>query len=258
MIVEAVAGEDFEVQQLLSDSDEPHHYSMRISDKLLLNRADLVVWTGPELEAFLRNSISDLNPEGVITTSTLPDIRVSPDEASNDPHIWLNPRNAIIMATEISNWLVAHFPALHGSIRSNLKQFTEQTQRKTSIIKERLLPFQNAQLVVDHDAFQHFFVFFGLRQAGSLKSSSGLPQGANALLNLINSGNFDCIIKEPRSRHSRIENIASKLAAEIATIDPLGGDIPHSPVVNDGTNDYVALLENIATRIEQCVSNLAQ
>ena len=75
MLVEAIAGDTVEIRQLLPDSEVPHHYSLRISERALISQADLVLWVGPELESFLSKTVTSLPPEKVITAAALPDIR---------------------------------------------------------------------------------------------------------------------------------------------------------------------------------------
>ena len=247
MIIQTIAGNDVEVRQLLPDSEEPHHYSLRISDKLALNQADLVVWIGPELESFLLRSVNNLNPEKVLTASSLADIQLANSGRANDPHIWLNPDNGIVIATEVSNWIAAHFPDLREQILANQQRFRTQTLTSTENARQRLLPLHDLQVLVDHDAFGHFFSFFNIQQAGALKTTSGLPASAGSLRAVLNDAEFDCIVAEPRSQHTRVEKIADKSSARTVIVDPLGADIP------DSDNTYRDLIAEIASTLESCL-----
>ncbi|MBV1932509.1 MAG: metal ABC transporter substrate-binding protein [Porticoccaceae bacterium] len=247
MIVQAIAGDDIEVRQLLPDTEEPHHYSLRVSDKLALNQADLVIWVGPELESFLLRAVNNLHPEKVLTASSLADIQLANSGGTNDPHIWLNPDNGIIIATEVSNWIAAHFPDLREQILANQQRFRTQTLATSENVRRRLLPLHDLKVLVDHDAFGHFFSFFHIQQAGALKTTSGLPASAGSLQAVLNDAEFDCIVAEPRSRHSRVEKIADKTSARTVIVDPLGADIP------DSDNTYRDLIKAIASSLENCL-----
>ena len=247
MIVQAIGGKQVDVQQLLPDTEEPHHYSLRISDKLLLNRADLVIWVGPELESFLVRAISNLDPEKVITAISLADIQSSKATESNDPHIWLNPNNGIVIATEVSNWIAAHFPDLRDNVFVHQQRFRAETLATSKTINKRLFAARDMRVLVDHDAFGHFFSAFDIRQVGALKTTSGLPAGAGNLQAVLSGAEFDCIVSEPRSAHVRVGTIAAKTAARTVIIDPLGAD------VSDAGNGYLSLLQNIATSLQGCL-----
>lgn len=247
MIVQAIVGDHVEVHQLLPDTEEPHHYSLRISDKLALNKADLVVWIGPDLEAFLLRAVNNLNPEKVLTASSLADIQLARSGDANDPHIWLNPDNGIVIATEVSNWIAAHYPDLRVQMLASQQRFRTQTLGASKLASQRLMPLRDLKVLVDHDAFGHFFDFFHVQQAGALKTTSGLPASAGDLQTVLNDAEFDCIITEPRSRHTRVEEIARKTSSQTVVIDPLGADVP------DSDNTYRDLIEAITRSLEGCL-----
>ncbi len=54
-IASAIADGVTETQVLLPDGASEHDYSLRPSDVKRLQNADLVVWVGPEMEAFMQN-----------------------------------------------------------------------------------------------------------------------------------------------------------------------------------------------------------
>ena len=65
------------VIQLVSNNNSAHHYQLKVSDRRLLQSADLVVWVGPALELFLEKPLKQVARSGgdsVITLSDAPDI----------------------------------------------------------------------------------------------------------------------------------------------------------------------------------------
>lgn len=248
MIVEAVAGDLVEVRQLLPDAAEPHHYSLRISERITLDAADLVLWIGPELEVFMAGTVGNINPEKVLTATALTERRASPQTAPTDPHVWLNPNYALAIATEVGNWLAAHFPELRSELLSQQQHFRSELNAAQSKIRLQLHDAQRRKIIVDHDAFGHFFGYFNIPQAGALKDASGLTASAGTMANLFNTGKADCVVAEPQSRHERVAGVAKKLGARVTTIDPLGADIALSSTA------YVQLLESIARSLAKCLA----
>ena len=254
MLVEAIAGDRVEVRQLLPDSEVPHHYSLRISDRALLAQADLLLWVGPELEGFLSKSVTALRPEKVITAAELPDIQwlsTTPEgQADNrDPHIWMNPNNGRVIATEVGNWLAAHYPDQREHLLAAQHLFNQQLTDVTAKTTAQLKPLQQENFIVDHDAFGHFAEAFGLHQSGALKTSTGLSSGARDFHQLLNQNKVRCIIAEPRHNHGRVEQLAGKMKAKTAVIDPLGADIPLS------NQAYIQLIEGIGEKLTACLSS---
>lgn len=254
MLVEAIAGDSVEVRQLLPDSEVPHHYSLRIADRALLAQADLLLWVGPDLEGFLSKSVTALRPEKVITATELPDIQwlsTTPEEeaTNNDPHIWMNPNNGRVIATEVGNWLAAHYPGQREQLLAAQQLFNQRLNDVTAATSAQLNPLQQTNFIVDHDAFGHFGEAFGLHQSGALKTSTGLSSGARDFHQLLNQNDVRCIIAEPRHNHGRVEQLAGKMEANIAVIDPLGADIPLS------NQAYIQLIEGIGEKLTGCLSS---
>ncbi|MBL4781004.1 MAG: zinc ABC transporter substrate-binding protein [Porticoccaceae bacterium] len=253
MLVEAIAGDSVEIRQLLPDSEVPHHYSLRISDRALLAEADLLLWVGPELESFLSKSLTALRPEKVITAAALPDIRwLSPgiegQATHSDPHIWMNPENARVIASEVGNWLAAHYPGQRGQLLAAQQRFNQQLKAVTANAAAQLETVRQENFIVDHDAFGHFAKAFGLHQSGALKSNVGLSSGARDFHRLLNQNDVRCIIAEPRHNHGRVTQLATKLDAKVAIIDPLGAGI----ALNNTA--YTQLIGTIAEKISACLS----
>ena len=258
LLVEAIAGDSVEVRQLLPDSEVPHHYSLRIADRALLAQADLLLWVGPEMESFLSKSVTALRPEKVITAAELPDIQwlsATPTNTNegqadkSDPHIWMNPNNGRVIATEVGNWLAAHYPGQREPLLAAQQRFNQQLNTASSNTATQLESLQQVNFIVDHDAFGHFAEAFGLHQSGAMKTSTGLSSGARDFHQLLSQSDVRCIIAEPRHNHGRVEQLAEKLQAKIAVIDPLGADIPL------GGQAYIQLITDIGDKLSVCLSS---
>lgn len=250
LISAAIVGENVELRPLLPPSEEPHHYSLRIGDKLALQQADLVVWIGPGMEGFLARVINDLDPAKVLTASTLPDIQLQTSReitgTIEDFHLWLNPEYAIVIATELANWLAAHQPRQAPELLARLQRFRTHTREVSKTIADDLKVVQGRKILVDHDAFGYFFSYFGIQQVGALKSTTGLAKGARALASTLNESDFDCIVAEPRSHHSRVAQVAAQSAVPTVVIDPLGAHL------NPSERSYTDLLLGITQALLEC------
>ncbi|MEC5341742.1 zinc ABC transporter substrate-binding protein ZnuA [Brenneria populi] len=60
---------------LLPNGASPHDYALRPSDVQRLQSAELVIWVGPEMEAFLGKPLSQIAPAKQIKLSELPSIK---------------------------------------------------------------------------------------------------------------------------------------------------------------------------------------
>ena len=89
------------VERLLDADRSPHHYQLKVSDRRLLQNADIVVWIGPELETFLQKPLTQRKAP-TLEAARLDDIEWPEPrqrdgdshhdhdhhEHDRDPHLW--------------------------------------------------------------------------------------------------------------------------------------------------------------------------
>ncbi|SUH08792.1 high-affinity zinc transporter periplasmic protein [Salmonella enterica subsp. enterica] len=74
-IASAIADGVTDTQVLLPDGGIEHDYSLRPSDVKRLQGADLVVWVGPEMEAFMEKSVRNIPDNKQVTIAQLADVK---------------------------------------------------------------------------------------------------------------------------------------------------------------------------------------
>lgn len=74
-IASAIADGVTETEVLLPDGASEHDYSLRPSDVKRLQNADLVVWVGPEMEAFMQKPVSKLPEAKQVTIAQLENVK---------------------------------------------------------------------------------------------------------------------------------------------------------------------------------------
>jgi zinc transport system substrate-binding protein len=208
-------------QLLLSGAGSPHSYSLRPTDAALLQAADVIVWIGPGLEAFLARPLASLahgaqslelaRAQGV---QLLPVRRggvwpphadadhvdaAEPAEAAHahptphtadaahaggaaaDMHIWLDPRNAAAMLRAIAAALAAADPAHAEGYRANAATAAAALDGLDAELDAATAPVRDRRYVVFHDAYQYFEARYRLSPAGAITVSPEMPPGARRL-----------------------------------------------------------------------------
>ena len=130
-IASAIADGVTDTEVLLPDGASEHDYSLRPSDVKRLQGADLVVWIGPEMEAFMEKSVKNIPNAKQVTIAQLNDVKPllmkggdddDDDHGHNDAHgeksdehhhhgdynmhLWLSPEIARASAVAIHEKLV--------------------------------------------------------------------------------------------------------------------------------------------------------
>src|SRR5690606_38096553 len=91
----------------------PHDYPLKPSDRIKLERADIVFWVGPGLELFLQQTLRTL-PAHVQVVALQPH-----GNHEQDAHIWMNPVAAADIAVQMATALAALRPQQAGEYRAN-------------------------------------------------------------------------------------------------------------------------------------------
>jgi zinc transport system substrate-binding protein len=253
---------------ILDGSGSPHSHSLKPSQAKLLANADVIFWIGPALETFLQKPIRTVgaaaltvelgNLEGLVKLNNrgFEDFQISKPSAEHnhgtaDPHIWLNPDNARIIAQNITTALARADPANAETYNINasslllkLDELTEETSTVLATVKDR--PF-----LTHHDGYQYFETRFGLTSKGSLLSNSDILPGARHIAQITKKlkvlGNI-CVFTEPQLSQKLISTIAQDTNIKIAQLDPLGINIKNGPDL------YFKLIRTMANSFHDCLS----
>ena len=263
----AVMGELGEPVQIVRGYGSPHAYQMRPSDAANLRDADLVLWIGPSLETFLQRPLSGRRDDTrVVTLSQTPGLALlanrrggvasdhtgGHDEAgSYDPHIWLSPFNAKLMAGAIATELSTLDPENSETYQRNLASLSNDIDAMASRIAARLAPVVNEPFVVFHDAFQYFEESFGLNAVGSVTvSPDHMPSARRikALKEEIANSGARCVFREPQFESALVQVLLENSDARAGVLDPLGTDTSRGP------NAYVELMDANADALLACLS----
>lgn len=263
LISTAVVGNLGQSKVLLPPSANPHNYQLRPSQLRLLNEADLFVWVGPELEQFLvkvlkSNSVKQIDliktlgiksEEDTHTPSGHSHTHAHAHEGSFDPHIWLDPGLASLIAEAIYKELSLQHPELAPQLNQNLMRF----QNKLSIVESEITAILTNKNTVDiytfHQAFSHFAEHFGMVISGTITTTPEARPGARHLSELTNELQEKqkiCLIKEPNFKAPYIDSIAKGLEVIAVTADPLATDIVNSE------QGYFDFLKSLAHSFSQC------
>jgi zinc transport system substrate-binding protein len=257
--------------------NSPHGFSLKPSHAKMLENADLVVWVGEDLEAFLEKPLSTIAKKAKnIEVMDLKGIRKLDFREKNifeehdghdehkdehkehdgheghahgehDPHVWLDPMNVKVIIKEITKQLVQLDSKNSSVYKSNSKKALTDIDKLIKNIKKDLN--KNLRFVVFHDAYQYFENRFGIQVLGALTVNTDVMPGAEQLSKIrevIEHEKVNCLFSEPQFNPSIIKSIAKDTDVKIGVLDPLGAKL------DKGKNLYFDLLNNMASSFKGC------
>ncbi|WP_033477190.1 zinc ABC transporter substrate-binding protein ZnuA [Erwinia amylovora] len=278
-IAAAIAEGVTPVEILLPDGASEHDYALRPSDIKRLRDAKLVVWVGPEMEAFMSKSVATLPAAKSIEMSELPGVKSlllkgadDDEDKENAPHaagkngheheyehhhhgeynmhLWMSPEISRKTAIAIHAKLLELMPADKHQLDANLQHFEAELSSADAKINSQLAPVKDKGYFVFHDAYTYFEKHYGLSPTGHFTVNPEIQPGAQRLHQIrtqLVEQKAVCVFAEPQFRPAVIEAVARGTKVRSGTLDPLGTDI--SP----GKDSYVQFLSQLSSQYASCL-----
>ena len=274
---------------LIDGAASPHTYAMRPSEVRQLNAAAVVVRVSDRLEVFLRKPLSLVGPRTRIVTLdraaglVLHAMRSGGDfephahahahahdhgrnaatrkrhhdrdhaagNDQSDSHLWLDPRNARVIALHLGEELATAMPADAIRLRANARAVAEKAGELDQRLAGLLAPVADKPFLVFHDAYQYLERRYGLAGAGSVTINPDVPASARRLSDLrarLGKAGIVCVFAEPQFSPRAIDTIIDGTTVRRATLDPLGAGLPA------GAGHYFSMMEALARDLTGCLA----
>ncbi len=265
LIAAAITDGISEPELLLPPGTSPHNYSLRPSDIRKLTSANLVFWIGGDMESFLVKVLNrHVEKSHSIPLMEAPDIRVEGSQytgdhdhssdhnhGSHDPHIWLNPENAITIARTMTQAITQRDKTNTDKYQKNLNKFIDQVRATDQANKSILQDYQQRGFFVFHDAWGYFANYYGLNIINNFTVNPEQAPGARHMVELRNelaNAGKTCLFREPQFQPAYLKTMINNLDVRVDILDPLASNIKTSP------DAYPRFLGKLATTIRNCLS----
>jgi ABC-type Zn uptake system ZnuABC Zn-binding protein ZnuA len=201
-IAREIGGDQVKVTSLARGTEDAHFVDARPSFIRVLNKADLLIEGGAELEIGwlpplvlnARNSRILPGRSGYMDASrgiTLLEVPRRLDRSQGDvhslgnPHYWLDPLNGKIMATQLAQVLSRIDPDHADLYKNNLKTFLQRLDQKMAAWTKQMAPFRGVKILTYHKTFEYFAQRFGLEIVGQLEPKPGIEPSPSHIAQLI-------------------------------------------------------------------------
>lgn len=265
-------------QLLIQSNQSPHGFSLKPSQRLALQRAELVIWVGEGLESSIAKAVSlhsekvfgldqyedhltmlmvrDLDGDDDDHASENHDVNGHDDDkhhhdhSGEDPHFWLNPLNAAGFAEALAERLSQLDSDNTAQYQQNLERFIQQITELDEELANALKPVKQSPFLVMHDGYQYLDTHYQLNFAGALTLNPEIMPGVRRISDLshrIEELGVVCIFAEPQISQGVIRQIAAREGIAVGVLDPLGVEL------KPGSALYTQMMRNNATEIVTCL-----
>jgi len=227
-------GTGLTVTQLVTESVSClHDYSLNVSQVRAAEAAQVVIVSGAGLEDFMEDLLQD---KAVIDCSAGIELISGEQEHSHehhhesredhhhdfDPHIWLSPENARIMAANICSGLSAQYPEHAEAFQQNLTALLHELAELHSYGEMQLSGLKCRELITFHDGFGYLAHCYNLSILEAVEEESGSEASAAELKHLIEEvehHNLPAIFTEALGSVSAAQIIAAETGAKVYALD---------------------------------------
>ena len=167
-----VGGDRINLAGILKPNVDAHDFEPSPADIDAVAKADVLVKNGVGLEQWLDDVVRSAGFQGTVVDASR-GVAIRPGDGAErqkegDPHIWQDPRNAKVMATNIAQGLAAAEPAAAGVFKANLDAYTARLDALDAKVAAEINGLSNKKLVTNHDAFSYYIDRYGLEFVGSV------------------------------------------------------------------------------------------
>ena len=251
-----IAGDLIDVTSLATGVEDIHAVPMKPSFAVLLNRADVVILMGLEVEhAFLpalleaaRNPKILRDAPGYIDCSvyvTPLDVPTRLDRALGDqhpvgnPHINLDPVRGKDMARALADGLTRNYPEYEATFKKNLDTYLATLDAAIARWEQEAKPLHGIKLVSYHPDMLYFAERFGMEAVGTIEIRAGVdptPGHIAELQERMRRERVGLVVRELHYPAGLAETIAQSTGATLVELPAMVGGVPEA-------KDYLSFID---------------
>jgi zinc/manganese transport system substrate-binding protein len=258
-----VGGDRVEVQSLGKGYQDPHFVEAKPNLMLVLNRADLLLYVGLELEIgwlpplvlgsrnpkIQTGELGSLDCSRAIPVLDIPTTRI--DRSMGDihpqgnPHYWLPPGNARIIAREIAARLSQLDPEGKSAYDKNLAAFNARVDAKEKEWAPMVARMRGAKVVTYHKSWSYVSHWLSMEEIGYVEPKPGIPPDPNHLVQLIQTMRAEkaqLLLVEDFYNKNTAQLVAEKAGAKLLVLPT---DVGATPEIKS----WFDLVETVLNRL---------
>ena len=262
-LAKEVGGDRVDVHSLGKGYQDPHFVEPKPNLMLVLNKADLLLHVGLELEIgwlpplvlgsrnpkIQTGELGNLDCSRAIPVVDIPTTKV--DRSMGDihpqgnPHYWLPPENAKIIAREIAQRLSQIDPGGAAAYQKNLAAFNGRVDAASKKWQPMIAKMRGTKIVTYHKSWTYVSQWLGMQEVGYLEPKPGIPPDPDHLFRLIQamrSESVRLLLVEDFYNLNTARLVAAKGGAKLL-------DLPTDVGAKPEIKDWFTLVETILKQV---------
>jgi zinc transport system substrate-binding protein len=265
-LAQQVGGEHVTVTTLVPPAASPHTYEPTPAQVKEVAEANVLALIGLGFEFWAEDIIESAANPDLIVVYTSEGIEVVHDEHEHEgeehevgnPHVWLNPRNAMVQVRHLRDALIEADPAHKGGYEANAEAALAQLEALDEEIAAQAATWSSREFIAFHPSWIYFAQRYGLTQAAVVERAPGREPSPAELAEIIETARrigAKAIFAEPQFSPKAAETIAAESGAQVLFLNPLGGALRQAQDEADGPTNYLEMMRYNVAQMEKAMKN---
>lgn len=257
-----IGGEDVNVVNLVPAGVEPHDWTPKSQDLEAASNAQLFLYNGAGLESWVDDFLQGLSKDSKVQTAEMSDgiTLLEGDEEEEheheedghdhtghvDPHTWVSPKSALIMAENVKDQLIQVDPEHQADFEANYEDLKTRLSDLDARFESELAGTSRKDIVVSHQAFSYLARDYGLNQVAIMGLSPDAEPRSQDLMNIVDfvkDNDVKYIFFEELVSDQLAKTLADEAGVQTLVLNPLEGLTPEQE--KEG-KDYISIMnENL-------------
>ncbi|MEN2465656.1 zinc ABC transporter substrate-binding protein [Ornithinibacillus sp. JPR2-1] len=273
-----IGGEHVQVNTLIPPGADSHTFEPTSKDILDIAKADAFIFNGLGMESYAEKVKETLKNEDVVFVEAAEGMEAIPhdhehhgEEADShghdgdehqdsehddghhhgdqDPHVWIDPNQAIVLAEHIKNTLVDLKPEAREAFEENYETLKQDLEALDEEFHQLVDSKENPEMIVSHAAYGYWEKSYGIKSIPIAGLSSSQEPSQSELTKLIQ------VAKEKDLKYVIFEqNITPKVAKVIQ--DEIGAEPLYLHNISTLTDEDIANEEDYFSLMERNLETL--
>ena len=261
-LAQQVGGEHVTVTTLVPPAASPHTYEPTPAQVKEVAEAHVLALIGLGFEFWAEDVIESAANPDLIVVYTSEGIEVIHDEHEHEghqignPHVWLDPRNAMVQVGHIRDALIEADPTHQAEYEASAEAYLARLETLDEEIASQVATWSHHEFIAFHPSWVYFVQRYGLVEAAVVERTPGREPSPAELAEIIETARrigAQAIFAEPQFSPKAAEAIAAESGAQVLFLNPLGGAIRQAQDEAEGPTSYLEMMRYNVAQMEKAL-----
>ncbi len=252
-LVDRIGADSVNLSTVIPQGVEAHGYEPSNNILKEFHNTDLFIYNGLGLEPWAEDLINANDNKNMEVLNASDYVDVIEGEKGADPHIWLSPKNMIIIGEKIKDKLIEVDETNREIYNSNFEELKGELEKLDGEYNSRLSIKKHSEILVSHKAFSYMsreYDFEQLSVAGISSEEEPSAKNIADLIDISKEKDIKYIFLETLTNSKAVEIISKEANLEVRELNPIEG-LTDEELNNK--EDYISIMYKNLDALEEAL-----